>query len=93
MENENIDRNIGRIQNGKNVINSDIFKSNYENQKLDNNPDFQNWKSLMVNKYGDRGKFYECLNNNIYFYASNEDNGHEKEVFCPICKNSACNFY
>ena len=93
MENENIDKNIGLIQKGKNAICSDnIFKLSYENQKLDNNPDFQNWKSLMITKYGDKGKFYECLYNNIYFYTSNEENGHENEVFCPICKNSACNF-
>ena len=46
----------------------------------------------MVNKYWDKGKFYLCLNNNIYFYASNEENGNGNEKFCPICKNSAWNF-
>lgn len=93
MENENIDKNIGLIQKGKNVPNSDnIFKPNYEHQNLSNNPDFHNWKSLMVNKYGDKGKFYECLHDKIFFYSSNEENGHENEIFCPLCKNSACFF-
>ena len=93
MENENLDKNIGLIQKGKNISNlENIFKPNYENQNLDNNPDFQNWKSLMMNKYGDKSNLYECLYDKIFFYASNEENGHENKALCPLCKNSACNF-
>lgn len=93
MENENLDKNIGLIQRGKNVPNLEkIFKPSYENQRLENNPDFQNWKSLMLNTYGENGKFYHCLSDNIFFYASNEENGQENNVHCPLCKNHGCNY-
>ena len=93
MENE--DKNIGLIQNESEVPNAiNIFKPSYENQKLDNNADFQKWKSSMIKKYGDKGKLYKCPINKIYFYTSDEESGiyHKNEGFCPICKRRICFF-
>ena len=93
MENE--DKNIGLIQNESEVPNSsNVFKPSYENQKLDNNADYQKWKSSMINKYGDKGKLYKCPIDKIYFYTSDEESGinHKNEGFCPICKRYICFF-
>ncbi len=89
MENEN--KNIGFIQNESN---ENIFKPSFDNQNLSDNPDFQNWNSLMMKKYGDKGKLYKCPNDKIYFYTSDEESGrfHENDGFCPLCKQSICFF-
>lgn len=93
MENE--EKNIGLIQdNNIDPYLSNIFKPNYENQKLDDNIDFQNWKSSMINKYGEKGKIYKCMKDKVLFYNSYEE-GYRYNVnegLCPLCKKRYCYF-
>lgn len=91
MENE--DKNMGLIEI-ENMNISNIFKPDYNDQNLDNNRNYQNWKSAMIDKYGNNGKFYKCPNDKIFFYTSNEENrkNHENEGKCPLCKKEICFF-
>ena len=59
MENDIMDNNIKY---------TDIFKSDYKYQKLNNNIKFKKWKKEMLKKYGIEAKLFYCKKDNIYFY-------------------------
>ena len=88
MENEQKD--VGQLIQNKNndPYISDIFRPDYENQKLETNLGYQKWKSSMIDKYGIKGKIYKCPKDKIYFYGSDKVN----EEFCPVCKKGICYF-
>lgn len=86
MENE--DKYIGLIEKS-NINNTKIFKPDYDEQNLDNNRNFQNWKSEIIKNYGNEGIFYKCPNDKIYFY---EEGINKIEGICPLCHKEICFF-
>ena len=74
--------------------NETVFKIDYDNQKLDNNIDYKNWKESMLKYYGKNAKLFRCLNDKILFFKKYIDS---KSIFnyfqkCPICKKYICYF-
>ena len=69
-----------------------IFKLDYENQKLENNIEYEKWKDSIKNNYGNDVIIFRCLEDNILF--SNENNNSNSFYFikCPICNNFTCSY-
>ena len=76
------------------VINNNIYKLDYENQKVDNNINFISWKKSMLKEYGNDAKLFRCQKCNILFYSNNIDIKKEPyySIPCPICKLYICYF-
>jgi hypothetical protein len=93
---ENDEKNAGLLIGNKNIdpYSSNVFKPDYDNQILENNLEYQRWHSTLINKYGNRGKFYKCSKDGILFYMPEEEgnNIYINEGLCPICKQRICYF-
>ena len=78
----------------KDMKNEKFFKIDYDNQNLDNNIDYQNWKESMLQNYGKDAKLFRCLNDKILFFNKYIDSMSIFNYFqkCPICKKYICYF-
>ena len=77
MENHNLEQE-------NNLLGNDYFIISYQDQNYKILPNYQEWKRLMIEKYGDDGKEIKCWNDNTIFYAIHNDN--EQILTCPTCK-------
>ena len=71
-----------------------IFKIDYDNQNLDNNIEYKNWKNIMKKKFGKNGKLFKCIKDKILFY-DNYENYKNLSVYktrCPKCDKYICHF-
>ena len=85
MEN---DSDITLVENDpKNTEN--IFKLDYEGQKLKSCTKFNAWQKRMLKKYGNNAKLFYCKFDNLYFYSSDKDN---ITSCCPLCEAIICYF-
>ena len=72
--------------------NNKIFNFDYENQKLNDNIAFREWKESIITKYGKDSKIVKCLEDKIFFFIKYIDIN-EKDNYlikCPICKKYIC---
>lgn len=91
---------INTINNNNNsnnniiIISDKIYKSDYENQNITNNPKYQSWKLEMLQKYGKKGKIFECIQENLFYFVPYEDYMRNPyyQVKCPSCQNEICYF-
>ena len=91
MENDEYNKKLNDFDNNSpSLIN--VFKPDYKNQNFENSNEFQKWKKTMINKYGEKGKFYQCSYDNIVFYSLYSDNQKDEIGFCTICHNGICYF-
>ena len=75
------------------LITNNIFKKDYENQKLnDSNLKFFNWKKSMQKIYGENAILFKCIKDNIYFFASYEECMKHPvyKSICPKCHVEIC---
>ena len=75
------------------LITNNIFKKDYENQKLnDSNLKFFNWKKSMQKIYGENAILFKCIKDNIYFFASYEECMKHPvyKSICPKCNVEIC---
>ena len=75
--------------------NKNIFKLDYENQNLNNNINYLNWKDSIPKEYGNEAKILKCKKCKILFYSKKEDIITQKPFYlktCPICKKYICYF-
>ena len=73
---------LNDVKNNDNEqLNIDIFNIDYENQNIENNINFKQWKESIINKHQGKGNVYKCPFEKHYFY------GEEKEysILCPSC--------
>ena len=91
MENEQEQNNF---DDNNGMLNSNFFRPEYENQKVDNNLMFLKWNQSMKNMYGNNCVFLYCSEDNIYFHSTNEEYKQYPiyQVSCPICHQDIC-FY
>ena len=76
MENNNLEQY-------NNLLENDYFQISYEGQNYKELPGFQEWKRLMIEKYGDERKEIKCWNDNTIFYSNNRGN---QTITCPTCR-------
>ena len=88
MENDGKEIMLNTDKNNDNEVNIDIFNIDYENQNVENNTNFNQWKESINNKYKGKGNICKCPFENHYFY------GEEKEynILCPSCNKNICYF-
>ena len=70
----------------------EIFRPEYENQKIKNNQNFINWENSIFKKYGNDAKLFKCTKDKIYFYTSNKDcmDYPFYACRCPVCNYFIC---
>ena len=70
----------------------EIFRPEYENQKIKNNQNFINWENSIFKKYGKDAKLFKCTKDNIYYYTpNNECMDYPYYVsHCPKCNYFVC---
>ena len=89
MENEN-----DKIDLNENFssLNTNIFKPEYEDQKLNNNVIFLKWQKSMIKIYGEKAMLFKCLKDKIYFYTSYEEciRYPVYQSICPECGKQIC---
>ena len=88
MENEH------NLINNFDFIEDNIFKAEYENQKIHKIKAFKNWQNSYLKKYGKNVTLFHCINDKIYFYISNSKCKEYPyyRVRCPKCNNYICYF-
>lgn len=71
-----------------------FFNYDYDNQKMDNNIKFQEWKNSMIKKYGNDAKLFKCQRDKLYFYSSYKDciSLPCYRNKCPQCDKYICHF-
>ena len=77
-----------------NILNNNIFKLDYLNQKFESNTKYIKWNQLMLKEYGNNIKLFKCKIDNILFYITYNE-CLEKPPFsgkCPLCNNYICLF-
>ena len=61
MENDGKEIMLNNIENNDNEqLNIDIFNIDYENQNIENNINFKQWKKSIINRYKGKGNVYKC---------------------------------
>ena len=75
-----------------NELEKEVFRFDYEHQKIKNNNEFQKWKYELEKKYGQSIRLYKCNKDKIYFYHKINDKFDEYVEFCPECKEYICCF-
>ena len=68
----------------------EIFRPEYENQKIKNNQNFINWENSIFKKYGNDAKLFKCTKDKIYFYTSNKDC---MDYPFYACRCPECNYF
>ena len=68
----------------------EIFRPEYENQKIKNNQNFINWENSIFKKYGNDAKLFKCTEDEIYFYTSNKDC---MDYPFYACRCPQCNYF
>ena len=89
---ENDQHNI-ELNENTSSLGTNIFKPEYEEQKLNNhNIAFLKWKKSMIKIYGEKSMLFKCLNDKIYFYTSYEECKRYPiyQSKCPECGNPIC---
>ena len=84
MENEGNSKDLSLNEN------SNIFKLEYEYQRIEENIKYQNWKQSMIKMYGKNIKIFECKNDQILFCIYEDIQNYFQS--CPICKKHICYF-
>ena len=72
--------NNSEIDNPK-MIN--VFKPEYEGQKIKDNINFIKFKTSNLKKYGQKAKIFYCKKDKIYFYCN--DSEYPYKGLCPLC--------
>ena len=72
----------------------DVFKFDYENQNIQNNVDFKNWKAKIKKENNEIIEIYKCNECKICFYKKIDEDMEFNEYYgkCPICKKEICCF-
>ena len=75
-------------------INSNYFKLDFPNQKIENIPLFEKFKKQKLKELGNDSKLFHCKIDNIYFYVSKIDCKTESFYYkqCPLCNKYICYF-
>lgn len=68
-----------------------IFKTDYKNQKLEDNINFQKFKQTMLSKNDNKGRIFYCKNEDIYFYYNDSKYPYYHGI-CPSCNRQICYF-
>ena len=68
-----------------------IFKTDYKNQKLEDNINFQKFKQTMLSKNDNKGRIFYCKNEDLYFYYNDSQYPYYHGI-CPSCKRHICYF-
>ena len=87
MENDNkkyLDENIEGEE-------KKIFRFDYDNQNIEKNREFQNWKLEVEKKNSKEVLLFKCNKDRIYYFREKYD-FEEYECECPQCKQCICCF-
>ena len=93
MENDDYKTGLNILeQNAPNLENA--FKIDYDNQKLDGNAEFENWKSVNIKKYGNDYRLFKCSLDKLIFITTKKDcvNYPFYQSLCPKCQKNICYF-